>query len=292
LYLRARRSLAYAARKNCPGIEFAEFGQTLARRLIASGAFGIGLSYLLTPVNIVRYFEFPFVLSCLPQYPGECLDVSSPRLFSLFVAAKCGPTLIFAINPDSRDIAETARASYCLGLRNVSLSASRLHASRFIPQYDCVWSISAVEHIAGDAADTEAVKAMYSCLKPGGRLILTVPVDRCFWLEFRDVDPYGTQGDVHDGKYFFQRWYDHATLLERLIYPLGRCATTMRWFGERRPGLFVAHEQRWIAEGLCGTVEDAREIADNYAEFDEWNAMPGKGVCGFMIEKPDSGGPL
>ena len=289
LYLRSSRSIAYAARKRCPGIEFAEFGRSLGLRLIASGAFGAGLSYLLTPVNIVRYFEFPFALSCLPQHPGECLDVSSPRLFSLFVAAKRAPTSVLAINPDPRDIADTARAAHCLGLRNVFFErwpVARLadHSA----QYDCVWSISVVEHIAEDSADTEAVKAMYRCLKPGGRLILTVPVDRSFWLEFRDADPYGTQGDVHDGKYFFQRWYDRATLLERLVSPLGHPTSAVRWFGERAPGLFVSHERRWMAEGFRGTVEDAREIADNYAEFDDWDAMPGKGVCGLMIKKPDS----
>jgi hypothetical protein len=46
------------------------------------------------------------------------------------------------------------------------------------------------------------------------------------------------------------------------------------------------------AEGLCGIVEDVREIASKYAEFDAANAMPGKGVRGFRNEKSDSGRPL
>jgi hypothetical protein len=41
------------------------------------------------------------------------------------------------------------------------------------------------------------------------------------------------------------------------------------------------------AEGLCGIVEDAREIAGKYAEFDAGNATPAK-ACGFRIEESDS----
>ena len=290
LYLRSSRSIAYAARKRCPGIEFAEFGRSLGLRLIASGAFGAGLSYLLTPVNIVRYFEFPFALSCLPQHPGECLDVSSPRLFSLFVAAKRAPTSVLAINPDPRDIADTARAAHCLGLRNVFFErwpVARLadHSA----QYDCVWSISVVEHIAEDSADTEAVKAMYRCLKPGGRLILTVPVDRSFWLEFRDADPYGTQGDARDGTYFFQRWYDHSAIAERFVYAMGRSPRVIRWFGEKHEGRFAAYEQRWIKEGCQCTADDPREIVDHWQEFNSWEAMPGRGICGMMFVKKGEG---
>ncbi len=65
-----------------------------------------------------------------------------------------------------------------------------------------------MEHIPG-AGDTEAVAAMFKALEPGGRLIITVPVDRVARDEFREHDAYSLGTDIGpDGKYFFQRYYD------------------------------------------------------------------------------------
>jgi len=38
--------------------------------------------------------------------------------------------------------------------------------------------------------------------------------------------------------------------------------------------------------GLRRSVEDPREIADNFREFPSWEAMPGAGVCGIRVVKP------
>ena len=53
-----------------------------------------------------------------------------------------------------------------------------------------------MEHIPG-AGDTEAVAAMFKAVEPGGRLIITVPVDRVARDEFREHDAYslGTELD-------------------------------------------------------------------------------------------------
>jgi predicted SAM-dependent methyltransferase len=286
MYLRSRASLAYAAKRNGPGVAFAQLGKLLARRMIARGDFRVGLTYLLTPVNIVRYFEFPFTLSCLPERLGDCLDVASPRLFSLFVARNHPTASIRIINPDSRDLYRTVRAARSLRLSNITTECWAVERlNRTARQYESIWAISVVEHIAGETADTDAMSILYNALKPGGRLIVTVPVDRKFWLEYRQIDHYGTQGSARDGQLFFQRHYDGAAVLQRLVEPLGVRAKVIRWFGEKTPGRFAGHDRRWQTQGFRATADDAREIVDNYGDFADWSLMPGQGVCGLMIEK-------
>lgn len=70
LYLQAQIAFRYAARREVPGLEFAYFGMKLGYRLLVRRSLA-GLSYLLPPVNIVRYFELPSALSCLAKPPGR-----------------------------------------------------------------------------------------------------------------------------------------------------------------------------------------------------------------------------
>ncbi len=286
LYVRGRASFKYAEKRGGPGIAFARFGRKIGRRLLLKG-YPPGLAYLLTPVNIVRYFEFPFVLSCLPERPLRCLDVSSPRLFSLYMADRNPFTSILMINPDSKDASQTTAILSKLKLPNVRVECRGVdRLAERNEKYDCIWSISVVEHISGDYDDRKAVQLMYNSLNAGGRLILTVPVDRAFRDEFRDRNYYGTQADLlHPGRYFFQHIYDKTAVWERLLRPLGKEPSVVRWFGEITPGRFTEYETRWMRNGLASTVEDAREIVDHYREFTSWEEMPGMGVCGLMIEK-------
>ncbi len=289
LYRRGWRAYRYALARGAPGMDFNHFGRQLGRRLLARGVTA-GLSYLLTPVSSVRYFEFPFALACLPEQPGCCLDVSSPRLFSLYVAKRFPAAFIRMINPDARDISQTAGIVSRLRIGNLFTEWCGVEAlATQDPSYDCIWSLSVVEHISGACDDREAVKLMHDALVDGGRLILTIPVDREFRDEYRDHDSYGLQRDRgRDGRYFFTHIYDKPAIWERLLSPIGREPSVVRWFGETTPGRFVRYEQRWMREEHGCTVDDPREIADHYREFATWEEMPGMGVCGLMIEKVSS----
>jgi SAM-dependent methyltransferase len=269
-------------------MEFDRFGRRLGRSLLARGSRN-GLSYLLAPVSIVRYFEFPFVLACLPTRLDRCLDVSSPRLFSLYVAANHADASISVINPDESDIFETRAIVSRLGQDNLHPSCQRVEDLRGQRNgYDCIWSISVIEHIAGEDGDTDAVKLLYEALAPGGRLILTVPVDRQFRTEFRDLNYYGTQGEASRHGYFFARAYDKESLLARIVAPVAESEACLRWFGERSPGRYASYERRWMANGLTEAIEDPREIATHYREYHTWEEMPGMGVCGLAIDKPSA----
>ena len=283
---RAIRAASYGYRQNIPGLEFDRFGRMLGLRLLRKHRRS-AWSSLLHPVSIVRYFEFPFVRSCLPAGMVRCLDVSSPRLFSLFAASKTPSAHIDVINPDPADIAETRRAVDAMGLSNIRLEVTA--ADDVLPKaghYDCIWSISVIEHIFGEHDDTWTVRRMYESLRGGGRLIVTVPVDREGWDEYRDRPQYGAQEPAEDGRYFFQRYYDADTLRARLVDAIGQTPSLVRWFGEKTRGHFAEYERRWMREGLKCVVQDPREIADHYGEFPSWESMPGLGVCGLMFERP------
>lgn len=285
-YLLARAGLAalHLRRRGGPGSEFSDFGRSIGARLLLRG-WRIGAELLLRPVESVRYFEFPFTRGCCPDNPRRCLDVGSPRLFSLYSARRWPKATIRMINPDSQDVATTARIARELRITNLQFGVCGVEAlATDRAQHDCIWSISVVEHIAGRYEDREAVRWMYDALAEGGRLILTVPVDRSFWEEYRDVDYYGTQFAV-DRKHFFQRWYDRPAIWDRIVASIGQEPDVVAWFGERSRGHFDAYIRRWLQRGFFETVDDPRDVTDHYTTFPSWEAMPGQGVCGLMFEK-------
>ena len=270
-----------------PGLEFDAFGRRLGLRLMRAGELGLGASWLLNPVSIVRYFEFPFTARSIPAGSGKCADVSSPRLFALYWSAAHPGTSIEMLNPDAPDLDETRRIARAAGI-SLMYSASDVRALAGRPSaYDALWSISVLEHIHGDYDDRDAIAWMYSALRPGGVMAVTVTIDRRFWDEYRDADPYGLDRQA-SGPVFFQRWYDLAAIRERLLSRLSGATTSLAFFGETKPGAFKAYEAEWMRLGLRRSVEDPREIADNFREFPSWEAMPGAGVCGIRIVKPAS----
>lgn len=285
-YPRALRALHHAKRHGIPGLNFAYYGQSLARRLLWKGSLA-GLRYLTNPVSITRYFEFSFALDYLPENASSCLDVGSPRLFSYYVVDTGAAKQVKIINPDPRDAQVTERIRKLLDFAGITVSCTDVRSELLTgKKYNCIWSISVIEHISGNYEDTDAVKWMYGALNEGGRLILTFPVDRQYWKEYRSgEDPYGTQERADSQQYFFQRFYDLDSIRQRLLEPVGVSPVTMRWFGEKQSGHFHDYIRRWLEEGWQCTVEDPREIADHYQEYESWEEMPGVGVCGIVIEK-------
>ena len=251
---------------------------------------GIGFNYVINPVSSFRYFEFPFALSSLPDKPGCCLDVSSPSLFSFYVAEYRHPESIWMINPDKQDLDQSTKIVNKLNIRNIRADCSTVDIlSSTSKTFDTIWSISVVEHVSGDYDDIYAIRLMYNALAVGGRLIITVPVDRRFWTEYRKEAYYGIPEEVSDPRgYFFQRYYNKDAIWERLVAAIGNEPSSIRWFGEKNVGYFSEYEKRWLKEGIKCTVDDPLEMSEKYQEFPSWESMPGMGVCGLtFIKKPD-----
>jgi hypothetical protein len=288
LYIKSIKSLEYAKKRGTPGVEFAEYGRRLGWRLLVKGKRS-GWEYVINPVSITRFFEFDFALSCLQFSPEKCLDVSSPRLFSLYVLSKGKVGSVEVINPDEPDFQTTTSIINAINLKNIKASASAIHAvPKESEKFSCIWSLSVIEHIHGEYDDVFAVKHMYDLLEPGGRLIITVPVDKIHWDEHRDFKSYETQKAGQNGKYFFQRWYDEKSIEERLFEGINARPCTMKWYGEINPGRFHAYIKEWLRYGRECTVNDPREVSDYYKEYSSWEEMPGCGICCFMITKNEN----
>ncbi|HUP14464.1 MAG TPA: hypothetical protein VM848_00160 [Acidimicrobiia bacterium] len=284
-HLLARSQLArrYAIAHDIPGLVFNGYGRAVGLRLLIARQ-PLGWAYLINPVSIVRYWEFEFVAAELPNGINRAADISSPRLFSFWYASRHPDLCIDLLNPDPDDSTASSVMASTLKQPRVVPATKRIDELPMDVSYDAIWSISVVEHISGAYDDTAAVRMMYDALRLGGHLILTVPVDRSHRDEFRSSDPYGTQEESEGKGFFFQRFYDERTMFERLVRPLpAHDLVSIRWFGERRQGHFSSYESDWIERGLARTVEDPREIADHYREYQSWSEMPGMGVCGIHV---------
>jgi SAM-dependent methyltransferase len=77
--------------------------------------------------------------------------------------------------------------------------------------FDHAYSISVIEHIGGDG-DFEALAELGRVVKPGGRIVLTVPFDTAYREDWRERPLYGPDQAHHDGRSFFARTYDDARL--------------------------------------------------------------------------------
>jgi SAM-dependent methyltransferase len=280
---------AYAAyragvRARIPGLDLDRFGRRVGLEMLARRE-PLGGAYLLHPVDIVRYFEFDLALSALPRTAGEFLDVSSPRLFSMFVARREPTARITVINPDASDADLTRRMARALRLPNVDVRPIAIEALEEGRPIDCAWSLSVVEHIGDEPGDSAAIANLHRRLAPGGILVVSVPSAREFRTEYRDEDVYGTEPGRKDGRYFFQRVYDERAIRARLVAAAPWRDVQLRWFGETTPGWFTAYERRWAAEGLPFVVDDPRFIAAHFREYGDWSEMPGDGVCGLVLRK-------
>ena len=86
--------------------------------------------------------------------------------------------------------------------------------------FDHAYSISVLEHIGGDG-DADALNELARVVRPGGRIVVTLPYDDVYSEDWRDSNVYVDHGG-RDGKHFFGRWYDaqRADALARAAEPL------------------------------------------------------------------------
>jgi len=275
--------------RGIPGHRFGLFGRALGVRAAIRGEGLQGGALVLTPVNSVRYWEFDFADRHLRPGGGRALDVSSPRLFSMYLAHRRRFDTVVVANPDESDLSSTRRLVEACGLSRIETLAGDVGAVT-ASKFAAVWSISVVEHIPGERGDAEAVQAMFQALEPGGVLVITVPTDREAWDEVRSTDTYDLGASPDElGQYFFQRFYDKASIRERIIAAIGIEPSATEWFGEIRPGTFHAYVANWLTRGFEATVQDPAFIARNFKVFGDWEAMPGMGVCGMTFHAPRTG---
>jgi SAM-dependent methyltransferase len=268
-----------------PGIKIHLKCAFLTLRLILLWRISLRKAYLLIffPLDSTRYFELHDVLKNAFHVPfSRCLDVSSPRLLPLLLLMRNKAAVANMINPDIQDMEETKRLADALGIADrCTFKSCTIEEAKYAAEsFDLITCISVLEHIP---ADKNAVAVMWSLLRPGGRLILTLPCKAQPLEQYISDNAYGVLSPGSDGYTFWQRFYDEERL-QSVIYNITGVPTNMVVYGEKKYGLFYknASMKRLLGLPLYPFWREAYMMAMEYRYFEKISELPGEGVI--MVE--------
>jgi hypothetical protein len=263
-----------------PGMRFHLEGVSAAIRLVTRGNGLIAQAgrLALYPMDSTRYFEFDWVWSRLEQlrHVRNYLDVSSPRLFPLSYVRRSDIERAWLVNPDTSDLETTRRWADALslsdrcGFSDVPIESNQLYGQRF----DAITSISVFEHIVNEGP---ALARVRSLLAPGGTLLLTLPCTAAGYDQFRDYDEYNLSKPDAQGRYFFQRFYDSASLRDRVFSILGE-PREMTVYGESEPGYFGRNAQQKMRGLPYPFWREGYMMGRNFRIYPSIDSLPGEGV--------------
>ncbi len=174
------------------------------RHLVRQGYRREAVVRVVVPLDPSRYLELPWALEQLDAKPGErVLDLASPKLLAV-VLARHG-VLVTSVDQLEREI-ETWRAL----AGNVPGLELQVADGRALPfedsSFDRAYSISVLEHIEAPG-DAKALGELARVVRPGGRVLVTLPHALAYREDWRDAPVYANEPGGA-GRAFFQRWYD------------------------------------------------------------------------------------
>lgn len=260
----------------------------LALRLFLQRRISLRTCYPLIciPMDSTRYFEFHEVFNSISHLSFyRYLDVSSPRIIPLMLMMQNKYVAADIINPDNQDLQETERLADALKLtdRCVLINSSIEMANYAVKSFDLITCISVLEHIP---TDREAVDVMWSLLRPGGRLILTLPCMAQPLEQYISRNDYGVLSPGSDGYTFWQRYYDEERLNE-VIFSITGSPVRVAVYGERRYGLFFRNvSMKRLMGPLYPCWRESYMMAKEYRYFQTVAELPGEGVIMLEFVKP------
>ncbi|MDX6514818.1 MAG: hypothetical protein QOH73_484 [Gaiellaceae bacterium] len=165
------------------------------------------------PLDPSRYVELPWALQALDAQPRQrVLDLASPKLLAVELAKRH----VEVVSVDELD-EEVQRWQRLAG--HLEGATFERADGRALPYEDATFdhacSISVLEHIP-EPGDEQALRELAWRVKPGGRVVLTMPYALEAREDWVDAPKYVDHGPGEEGKHFFQRWYDDAGI-ERLL---------------------------------------------------------------------------
>jgi SAM-dependent methyltransferase len=275
--------------KSAPGLLFHAYISLLGLRMLTGPLINKSLIYSLIyfPMDSFRYFEFDFFWSALSNNKnlGNYLDISSPRLFSIRVLNKLNYKKAIIINPDANDLLVTKQLitafdlSNRCELRNCVLNDLNEHPSTL----DTIVSISVIEHIP-DGYDRDAIIKIWSLLRPGGRLLLSVPCAREAFEEYLDFNEYGLLGTDENNFVLGQRFYDQD-LLEKQIFDITGNPLRFAVYGEKSLGSFNNNRAKKLSGVQYPQWREPWMMAEEYRYFNSISELPGWGVIAMEFVK-------
>jgi hypothetical protein len=241
-------------------------------------------SMMFHPMDSVRYFEFDFMwrtlLTSLPV--GRYLDVSSPRMLPLMLLRQERKLRADLLNPDAKDLNFTEKLFFAAGVaERCSFHCCMIEEAPFEPgSFDTITSISVLEHIPEDRA---ALERIWNLLKPGGRLLLSVPCSAEAFDEFIDLNEYGLLETNDEGFVFGQRFYDSG-LLENRVFAVTGKPIRRALYGENRPGTFF-EDRRAKVRNTNQFWREPYMLGRQYGYYGSVDELPGLGVIAMEFVK-------
>jgi SAM-dependent methyltransferase len=186
----------------------------------------LGLKRLTLPVSYWRSVEFGYVWRQMTAPRGaRVLDLGSPKDLAAMLARRRGYEMVATdILPEAIDSSRRYARAQGLDGRGAGRVHSEMQDGRALSyadaSFDAAFTVSVLEHIP-DEGDAIALRELIRVVRPGGRVIVTVPYDRRYRETFVDGPVY-ERAQVASEPVFFERHYDAAALAARLL-PLDLC---------------------------------------------------------------------
>jgi len=283
--------LAMAWLRGAPGIGLHLRILASAARLLTRGG-RAAASHLALPMDSTRYFEFDAVWKSATARPfTRYLDVSSPRFAPLLLLQSTPAASAELVNPDGHDLAQTQALAGAMGLDSrVRFFHGVLAQAPYPPEsFDLITCISVLEHIPEDRA---AVQTMWLLLKPGGRLLLTLPCRSAPLEQYISHNQYGVLQPGDDGYTFWQRYYDRERL-DACVFSVTGAPASVSVYGERAPGLFFRNAtMKRLLGARYPFWREPYMVATEYRAFASTDDLVGEGVIALEFVKPAGAGSL
>lgn len=282
-------NLLRAAAAATPGVRFhfALMGHAL-RGLFGHLTLAEAHELIVRPMDSVRYFEFEFLWQATGSRGsmGDYLDVSSPRLFSLRVLLSGKAPRAVIANPDIADLSITKRLFNNAGVSPLCEFRSSLvsELAKAGESFDTISCISVLEHIP-PAQTRNALADLWHMLKPGGKLLLTLPCAKEAFDEYVNFNEYGLLSADDKGFVFGQRFFNDE-LLRSEIFAIAGAPSRMAIFGEVAGGESFANRKEKLENPNYPYWREPLFVAESYQLYAQIGDLPGLGVVGLEFVKP------
>lgn len=206
------------------GFQLYFFTIGLAIRTLLAGKLSMGLKLLTASVGYWRFWPNGITLDQIRPQHRDILDVSSPKIVSLFLASDGSRSVLATDLDDPKLFNRWVKYAGMAGWQNYRAEFQDARSIRHTDaSFDFIYSISVIEHIPGNG-DTEALREFARLLRPGGIVVVEVPYRR---QREEIVLHYDSKGAPLDAPRFYERHYDKALLDERLRIP--ELEVTAQW---------------------------------------------------------------
>ncbi len=274
--------------KGSPGLQFRRECTKLGLKLLFSQHNMMPAKFiyqcLIGPMDSTRYFEFDVFWDTISGISfGRYLDVSSPRLFPTIIMDKNPQAFAHLINPDVKDLRISKMLVQSMGIQDRCQLHECVIADVQFPKesFDLITSISVLEHVPDDR---RALQKMWSLLKPGGRLLITVPCAARVSEQYIDRDEYGILPPSEDNFFFWQRFYDKRSLAERLFTITGLPVKQVI-YGEKYAGSFQKNAAQKRKDRYYPIWKEPYMMACEYRRYESIEELPGEGVVALEFYK-------